>query len=584
MPVSPVSDDPERRPRFPDLPGYTVLGRLGAGGTGVVFRAREDVTGRVVALKLFHYPPFRAAVADRFHREVTAQARLRHPHIVAIYTAAVHGGVPFIVMEYVSGGTLAERLQAGALTPAAAAALVEKVAGAVQAAHDYGVLHRDVKPSNILLPEEHRPLLADFGLAKIRDVDDDLTVTAAPLGTASYMSPEQAAGRGDAIGPATDVWGLGVVLYECVTGRRPFQGECASDTIRQVIEGRPAPPRAVRPDVPRELEAICLKCLSKNPAERYPTAAALAADLERFRQGRPVRARSRGRIHGVLWAVRRRGPWGVLLFAYLASLWAVIPSDPAAPITLREAGEARESRPTLSAEEGALADYPSMLRRGQPVALIGASGLPRWYRHLTPPADAGIVETASGEAAFRSAAPSLVSLMPDVGGVERFTVTAEVRLLERSRVAGACVGLFVADRRGARGAHRVAGQMVALAVAAPTRSGRPASDPQSVDLISFVLDDDTGVPGGRKSVVGRRSLAPAADNFPTPFRRLRLDVGPDGMTGYVDGGGGEWVQFGTAASGLASDARGRAIGVWCEGCSATVRNVIVTPVSAGRGH
>jgi serine/threonine protein kinase len=249
---------------------------------GVVYKARQVKLNRLTALKMVlagsHAPQ---ADLARFRKEAEAVARLLHPHIVQIYEVGEHDGLPFFSLEYCSGGNLEKKLNGTPQQPADAAALVETLARAIHAAHLKGVIHRDLKPANVLLTENGTLKVTDFGLAK-RLGEMGQTATGAVLGTPSYMAPEQAGGRAGEIGPATDVYALGAILYECLTGRPPFKGATPLDTIMQVVANEPVPPSLLQPAVSRELERICLKCLQKKPAQRYGSAETLADDLRRF--------------------------------------------------------------------------------------------------------------------------------------------------------------------------------------------------------------------------------------------------------------------------------------------------------------
>jgi serine/threonine protein kinase len=275
---------------------FELVRELGRGGMGVVYEARQQSLNRTVALKMVLRGEL-ASEADRarFRAEAEAAARLVHPNIVQVYEVGDVAGQPYFAMQYVPGRTLARRLAEGPLSPQEAARLIAAVARAVDHAHQNGVVHRDLKPANVLLAADGTPKITDFGLAKLLDAAGSLTQTGAIIGTPSYMAPEQARAEKQ-LGPAADVYALGAILYECLTGRPPFQAATALDTLLLVQEQDAVPPRLLNPGVPRDLETVCLKCLEKSPSRRYPSAAALASDLEAFVHGEPVAARQSGLI------------------------------------------------------------------------------------------------------------------------------------------------------------------------------------------------------------------------------------------------------------------------------------------------
>ncbi|HEX5270307.1 MAG TPA: protein kinase [Gemmataceae bacterium] len=281
-----------RRREYPDIPGYEILGELGRGGMGVVYRARQTRLNRTVALKMIRggddAGPDELA---RFRREAEAVAHLRHPNIVQIYEVGDVQGAPFFSLEYVDGGSLAGKLRGVPQPPRQAARMSETLARAVHHAHERGVIHRDLKPANILLDSDGAPKVTDFGLAKRLEGDPGQTGTGAILGTPMYMSPEQAQGKTKEVGPATDVYALGAILYDMLTGRPPFRGETVMDTLLQVQTVEPVPCRRLQPGVPADLETICLKALAKSAPRRYPSAEAMADDLARFLNGEAIRAR-----------------------------------------------------------------------------------------------------------------------------------------------------------------------------------------------------------------------------------------------------------------------------------------------------
>jgi tRNA A-37 threonylcarbamoyl transferase component Bud32 len=311
------------------LGDYEVLRELGRGGMGVVYQARQTKLNRLAALKMIlagsHAGP---ESLSRFRTEAQAIARLQHPNIVQIYEVGQCDGRPFIALELCAGGSLEARLRGTPLSPEDAAAVVEALARAMQAAHERGVLHRDLKPSNILLGSDGTPKVTDFGLAKLITTESGQTQTDAILGTPSYMAPEQAAGRARDLGPATDVYALGAILYETLTGRPPFKAPSVVGTLEQVRFMKPVPPRQLQPRLPRSLDTVCLKCLEKDPAHRYPTAAALAEDLRRYRENEPILARPPGlAVRFWLWChrperVRDAGSFLTFLGVVL-TLWAL---------------------------------------------------------------------------------------------------------------------------------------------------------------------------------------------------------------------------------------------------------------------
>jgi serine/threonine protein kinase/WD40 repeat protein len=294
---------------WPIVPGYEVLGELGRGGMGVIYKARQTGLNRIVALKMIlagaHASP---EAIGRFRREAEAVARLVHPHIVQIYDVGAHDGEPFFSLEYVEGGNLAERLNGTPLPARRAAELTQTLAQAIEFAHQQGIVHRDLTPSNVLLTADGTPKISDFGLAKfLFGGDASPTRTGTVLGTPSYMAPEQAQANKPAVGPATDVYALGAILYELLTGRPPFNAETPLHTALQVVSQEPVPPSRLHAKVPHDLETICLTCLHKEPSKRYRTAQLLADDLGRFLQDQPIRARRAGAVERC-WRWCRRNP------------------------------------------------------------------------------------------------------------------------------------------------------------------------------------------------------------------------------------------------------------------------------------
>jgi WD40 repeat protein len=307
--------------RFGD---YDLLEEIARGGMGVVFKARQVSLGRTVAVKMILGGLLASSSdIDRFRAEAEAAAKLDHPGIVPIIEVGECDGNHFFSMAYVEGRSLAARLVDGPLPPREAAQLLGTLCGAVQYAHNHGVIHRDLKPANILIDGEGRPRVTDFGLAKSLQDDSGRTASGQVLGTPSYMPPEQAAGKLDSVGPAADVYALGAVLYSLVTGRPPFQAASSVEMLRQVLENEPLPPQDLNPGVPKDLETIILKCLEKSAAERYVTARDLGDDLQRFLDGRPILARPIGRWEWD-WRLCRRNPVSAALVGAVGLLLVAI--------------------------------------------------------------------------------------------------------------------------------------------------------------------------------------------------------------------------------------------------------------------
>lgn len=295
----------------PTVDGYEIERELGRGGMGVVYKAVQVKLGRPVALKMILAQHAQGEERDRFASEGEAVARFQHPNIVQIYEVGEAGGRPYFSLEYVEGGSLEDELGGKPMAWKPAAELLAVLARAMQAAHLRGIVHRDLKPANILLSKDGTPKVTDFGIAKRLDAIKQ-TQTGKILGTPCYMAPEQALGRSDQVGPATDIYALGAILYDALTGRPPFEADNTLDTLMQAVVREPIPPRELQPKVPRDLDIICLKCLEKKPEKRYKTAQDLADDLERLLKSEPIHARPISTLErGERWA-RRHPAWATL--------------------------------------------------------------------------------------------------------------------------------------------------------------------------------------------------------------------------------------------------------------------------------
>jgi serine/threonine-protein kinase len=402
-----------RRPReprkFPSVPGYEILEELGRGGMGVVYKAYHAKLGRTVALKMVlagaHASEDQLA---RFEAEARAVAHLRHPNIVQVFNVDELDGLPYFSLEFLEGGTLAGKIDGKPLPPAQAAEYAEVLARAMHAAHQAGIVHRDLKPANVLLDRAGTPKITDFGIAKrLDDVPDaetgrsgSQTRTGAIMGTPSYMAPEQAWGRTEAIGPAADQYALGAMLYEMLTGRPPFQGATAIETLELVRKNEPVPPTQLQPKLPRDLETICLKALQKEPEKRYADAGALADDLARFRDGQPIHARPVGAVEKA-WRWCRRHPREAALIGTAAGLLLAVSAVSTVAALVVQGKNAR-----ITAEYRRAEANEQLARRNETLAVRNAEAARAAQARAEANADA---EKRARDAADRSAAEALAA-------------------------------------------------------------------------------------------------------------------------------------------------------------------------------
>jgi serine/threonine-protein kinase len=409
---------------LPEVPGYDVLALLGRGGMGVVYQARQLGFNRVVALKMVRAGAGAdAAERARFRVEAEAVARMRHPHIVQVHDIGEANGCPYFSMEYLAGGSLSQSARAEPLEPRRAAEVVEALARGMQHAHAAGVIHRDLKPANVLLDADGTPKVADFGLARLLDGDGTRTASEVVLGTACYMAPEQAAGRGGDIGPATDVYGLGAILYDLLTGRPPIERASWEVMLERVRTQEPPDPSRLRRGVGRDLEAVCLKCLHKRPDRRYASAQALADDLRRWLDGKPTAARPLGPA-GRLGRFARRRPATsllglLLLFGAIGALLARHYGDP-------------DRVPNAHLAE---------LERMQEVSLVGPTGPPAWRRDLYGPVEVWPPDDRDQTFTISSLGKAYVELLPATPA-RGYRYRAELRHVDGDW--GSAVGVYFA--------------------------------------------------------------------------------------------------------------------------------------------
>jgi serine/threonine-protein kinase len=622
-PPGPEASD--ARTVLPQFTNYEVIEEVGRGGMGVVYRARQRGAERFVALKVIKDgTDLDAELRTRFATEVRSMAAVPHPNIVQVYEVGEEDGWPFFSMEFAEGGSLAARLKAGPLPVRDAAGLVAVLAGAVEAAHRAGVLHRDLKPVNILLqtkseisnPKSERkteearsdfefrisdfePKVTDFGLAKHLEADDGRTPSGAVLGTPSYMAPEQARGAGT-VGPAADVYGLGAILYECLTGRPPYQGRTRPETLALLLTTELVPPSQRRRELHPVLEAVCLKCLEKDPTRRYASAQALADDLRCWLRGESTVARPM-RWPAKWWRrVRRYRSAAAVALLLLATIVATMILTGRGP---RDTGGKKEEKVDPDA---ALHEIERDLAAGRTVTLIGAKGPPRWHRWHGVTGTVGDSTHGDGVFSFQTIPEANLELLPDPQ-TSGYRLTAEIRQDIKPNLDSGYVGVYVGYRSHDDDRRTWAYQCLRFwfmdAVA-----HRPMG-PDAAGLSTAHFDDvvafqpRTGP--ARSWTIPRGAIRfEAADRPPRPWRKVEVEVRPGGVRAFWYDEQGKRLsvadvpaadypanteqmqgiltrKFGDAADGLSLRAfqPRLALGLFAHNSAASFRNVTLEPLA-----
>jgi predicted Ser/Thr protein kinase len=513
---------------------YKILEQVQAGGMGIVYKAHDTDLKRTVALKMIKAGTLATdAEIIRFHREAEAAAQLNHPNIIPVYEVGQHEGCLYFTMPFAWGGSLAEHQPRFLTEPRAAVELVEKVTRAVHYAHRCGILHRDLKPANILLDERGTPWVSDFGLAKFLDASLVLTQPNQTLGTPAYMAPEQARGQTDQTSAATDVWALGVVLFELLTCKRPFQGATRDEQLRRIQTTEPLPPRSASGSIDRPLETVILKCLEKDPARRYASAEALADDLRRWLRGEPVTARP------LSWPVRtgrivRRYRSGVIRLLLTAAMLTLL------GLAWRGLWSSPKEEPEDAKQWQAMEEQLRHVKKGETVTLIGGTGAPvgaRWQ-----PPRPGLQTMLGMDQIFQVAAgkePGLLELL--AGAPKRYRLRARVQHCDNLD-AFSQVGIYFChgQRRLADGTtiHCFFRMTFNDRIAMPKVPGQvpPAEPANRVDL-TLAICKDTGktVSQGTFHCTPGLGLTPAGMLRSMPWRSLVVEVTPERIKTFWGG-------------------------------------------------
>jgi eukaryotic-like serine/threonine-protein kinase len=513
-------------------PGYDHIDRLGSGGMGSVYLARELASDRLVAMKFLHHPGNPESY-ERFLVELRILAQLDHPNIVRVLSSDFLRADPFFTMEYMPGGSLSRALDASTPVPVAEAIrLVRIVCDAVTAAHAQGVIHRDLKPSNILLAADGTPKVSDFGLAKRLEHDDQLTVASGALGTPSYMPPEQVSRKNGEIGPWSDVYGLGATLYHLLVGRAPFVGETPLEIIELVLAD-PAPRlRAIRAEIPKELEGIVLKCLEKDPKDRYQSVAELAADLDRFTAGqKPVAPPLTYWRRVKRWVRRnRRGAGGAAAAAVLVAVAFVL-------------GAAYWPKPKPVDPPDPIAEMRKELTEGRAAVPVGDRGLPRWHEWRAGAAALAESEAHEGACCFDSTKYALLDLFPRVG-LKRYRVTVQIKQLEgtdagdagdaKRPLPTAAIGLYLAEGPFVGPGEVVAHPLLALMFNdydSKAALGKPPTTRAALLRDATFIQRPNAQPALAPQPAAQHTFQPAP-RHPGPWRTVRIEVTPESFQAF----------------------------------------------------
>lgn len=491
---------------------YQLLEELGVGGMGVVYKAFDPHLKRLVAIKRMRWGSPRAEEMDRFCKEGEALARVKHPNVVPIHDAGQHDGQPFFVMELLAGGNLARRVRLYH-DPRAAVMVVEKIARAVHFLHEQNMLHRDLKPANVLLDGSGEPFISDFGLVKLLDQGVDLTRTSQRVGTPAYMAPEQTGLVQARLSPATDVWAIGIILFELLAGRRPFAAPIESDLFQQIVGDDPPSLCGLRPELDPGLEAVIARCLAKEPGQRFASAQELADELARWSRGEPLQTRPEGRLRRLRRHCRRHplltAAVVVLALIAAAATVAVIWLDP--------------DRPLRALDE--------RLSAGETVELIDGQGRPVWHRWRLNQ-KAASTWTTEGAFSVRSDDCSLLDLVVDPK-TDSFRLRAQVRH-ERGDLQ-AQAGLYVLGAGTTvpadRDARRVVHSFIELTFNETAALSAPRKNPVRFRPRLLVSPGSLDIKLGGFSP---RLVAPAGLDG-GDWNALQIDVSPSNMTAFWNG-------------------------------------------------